>query len=72
MASVHAHANGGIPVYTLESVVRGHHIYKRIWTPHVGEKLQLQREDNENDLRAVAVLKDSVVVGQRKMLILVQ
>ena len=32
--------------------------------PHVGEKLQLQRdEDNENDPRAVPVLKDSVVVG---------
>ena len=24
--------------------VRGHHIYKEIWTPVVGEELQLQRE----------------------------
>ncbi len=27
-------------VHTLDSVVRGHHVYKRIWTPTVGEQLQ--------------------------------
>ena len=51
-------------VYVLESVVCGHHVYKRIWTPHVGEQLRLKHEENnENDRRAVAVLKDSIVVG---------
>ena len=49
---------------TCLSVVRGHHIYKQMWTPHVGEKLQIKREENnENDLRTVAVLKDSAIVG---------
>ena len=27
--------------FTVESVVRGHHIYKTIWTPYIGEKLHL-------------------------------
>ena len=47
-----------------ESIVRGHHIYKCVWTPHVGEQLQMQREENnENDPRTVAIMKDSVIVG---------
>ena len=50
-------------VYVLESIVRGHHVYKRMWTPHLGEQLRIQSEENENDPRAVAVLKDRVVVG---------
>ena len=25
--------------FTVESIVRGHHIYKTIWTPYIGEKL---------------------------------
>ena len=45
-------------MYVLESVVPGHRVYKRIWTPHVGEQLRLKHENNENDLRAVAVVKD--------------
>ncbi len=49
-------------VLTLESVVRGHHVYKRIWTPTVGEQLQL-RPDNESDPRAVAILKHGVIIG---------
>ena len=53
-------------VYTLESVVRGHHIYKCIWTPRVGEHLLLKLEEsNNNDPRAVAIVKESIVVGQR-------
>ncbi len=51
-------------VYSLESVVRGHHVYKRVWSPVMGEQLVLKcEEDNENDSRAVAVLKNDVVVG---------
>ena len=41
-------------VYCLESVVCGHHIYKRVWSPVVGEKLPVDiEEDNANDPRAV-------------------
>ena len=28
--------------YTLESVVRGYHIYKTIWTPVIGQILEVQ------------------------------
>ncbi len=52
-------------LHTLDSVARGHHVYKWIWTPTVGEQLQLRpEEDNESDSRAVAVLKHGVIVGQ--------
>ena len=48
----------------VEGVIRGHHVYKRIWAPHLGEQLTLAPEsDNDHDRRAVAVLKGSTVVG---------
>ena len=41
-------------VYLHESVVRGHHIYKRVLSPTVGEVLQLTREErNDHDRFAV-------------------
>ena len=47
-----------------EGVIRGHHVYKRIWTPRLEEQLTLAPEsDNDHDRRAVAVLKGSTVVG---------
>ena len=50
--------------FILERVVRGHHIYKRVWTPVLGERLPITiEEDNNNDARAVAVQKCGVVVG---------
>ena len=30
---------------TLESIIRGRHIYKQIWRPLVGEMLTLEREE---------------------------
>ena len=37
------------------SVIRGHHVYKSVWTPEVGEELSLVTEDgNEHDKYAVA------------------
>lgn len=47
-----------------ESVVRGHHLYKTVWTPVIGELLPLRAEDdNEHDDHAVAVVKAGDVVG---------
>ena len=49
---------------TLESVIRGHHIYKWIWRPLVGKALTLERkEGNTQDRFAVSLLKDTIVVG---------
>ncbi len=51
-------------VFNLDSAICGHHIYQRIWTPTVGEQLQLRlEENNKNDPRAVAVLTHGVIVG---------
>ena len=51
----------------ISSFVRGHHIYKRIWTPSEGEVLQLQREpSNPKDRFAVTVVVclDGEIVGR--------
>ena len=40
------------------SCVRGHHIYKRTWTPTIGDVLTCERETgNTEDRYAVAVLR---------------
>ena len=55
--------------YSLESVVRGHHVYKEIWNSFIGEELSCQREDgnihvmyavegNIHDMYAVSVIKE--------------
>ena len=49
----------------IESVVRGHHVYKQIWTPLVGEELTLEREHhNIHDCYATTVIKDTMIVGR--------
>ena len=50
--------------FVLNSVVRGHHVYKCIWTPSVGEKLPLVTEvGNLHDKYAVCIKKDGEIVG---------
>ena len=50
--------------YEKMSVIRGHHIYKSIWTPIIGEELVLEaQDDNKHDKHAVGVMKDGCVVG---------
>ncbi len=45
-------------VYLHKSFVRGHRIYKRVWSPIIGEVLELLREEgNEHDRFAVCLLK---------------
>ena len=45
--------------YDIDSVVRGHHVYKTVWTPVIGEQLHLEKESgNPHDDFAVAVIKD--------------
>ena len=48
----------------VETVIRGYHVYKDIWTSTLGEILSCRREeDNYHDRFAVAVVKGSDVVG---------
>ena len=51
-------------LFSCDSFVRGHHVYKDDWTPTLGEILECKREpQNEKDPNAVAVTKDGKVVG---------
>ena len=50
-----------------DSVIRGHHISKDIWTPTNGEALKCYPDDDpealNHDENAIAVMKDDKVVG---------
>ena len=44
--------------------MHGHHEYRRVWTPRIGEILLLRRQrDNVHDPFAVGVMKESTIVG---------
>ena len=48
----------------VDSDIRGHHVYKNIWTPFVGEVLLVEQEDhNPQDCFAVTILKSAEIVG---------
>ena len=48
----------------VESVVRGHHVYKSLWTPVLDETLTvLPEENNIHDRHSVTVMKDNEIVG---------
>lgn len=50
--------------FSFDSVVRGHHVYKAVWTPVMGELLPAEVDDgNPEDQYAVAVSKEGIVVG---------
>ena len=49
---------------SVDSVVRGHHVYKEIWTPELGEVLTVCKEpDNIHDRHAVCVKMDGALFG---------
>ena len=46
------------------SVIRGHHVYKDIFTPTIGKILQSRSEpDNSYDSFAVAIIENDTIVG---------
>ena len=48
----------------VQSVVRGHHVYKCVWTPVTGKELTVIPEDNnDHDSHAVVVMKDGEAIG---------
>ena len=50
--------------WSSSSVVRGHHVYKNVWTPSIGKRLQLRRQDdNDYDDHAVSIVKAETIVG---------
>ena len=49
---------------SFSSIIRGHHVYKTIWTSYVSEELVLAAEEsNLSDRHAVAVSKHGKIVG---------
>ena len=51
-------------VFEFQSYVTGHHVYKDIWTPTLGEKLSTAAEpENHHEKYPVKVLKENEVVG---------
>ena len=53
-----------------DSVARGHHVFKSVWTHSLGESLTLgevlsvkEEEDNEHDIFAVSFEKAGMIVG---------
>lgn len=50
--------------YEWSSYIRGYHDYQAVWTPSLGEMLQLKVEPtNPYDDFAVSIVKEGVVVG---------
>ena len=46
--------------FTFTMGIRGYHVYKKDWTPYIGEKLHFDQEnDNQYDCCAVAVVRKS-------------
>ena len=50
--------------FVFSGVIRGHHVYKLVWSSIVGEMVELIPESgNEHDRYAVKMMKDDETVG---------
>ena len=59
-------ASLGSDYYEKASVVKGHHVYKAVWTPFWGEELSVQPEDhNDHDEHAIVVTTQRLIETQR-------
>ena len=57
-------ADGSDAIFLYESVICGHHVYKRVWTPITAEILSVITDlANRHNHFAVAVLKAGAIVG---------
>ena len=56
---------GGDVLFTMESAVRGYHVYQNILNSRVGERLECHcKDDNIHDMSTVAIIKPGTgVVG---------
>ena len=58
--------------FSFDSVIRGHHIYNKVWTPSVGDILLLVKEEgNEHDHFAVSVIKDGFIISHAYCLLII-
>ena len=46
------------------NIVCGHHVYKAMWSPYVGEELLVEcKINNIQDDFAVAIMKNGMIIG---------
>ena len=58
--------------FSFDSVIQGHHIYKKVWTTSVGEVLLFVKEEaNEHDHFTISVMKDGFIVGHEYCLLII-
>ena len=51
-------------MFCLDSVVYGHHVYKTVWTPFLGEILTaIPEPENSHNRHAVCIKKGTKIVG---------
>ena len=64
---VHAMASeliSAVESFTMDSIIRGYHVYKDVWSSFIGEMLYCQRDvHNHHDPFMVVVYKGMTVVG---------
>ena len=54
-------------LFTVDSMIRGNHVYKDIWDSHLGEELACRhKRNNIHDPFTIGVLKSDVIVGQNQ------
>ena len=50
--------------FIIDSIIRGFHVYKSLWTPEIGKELSTVRETaNTHDRFAVAIRKGTLTIG---------
>ena len=50
--------------FKIESIVHSRHVYKAMWSPYIKEELLVECDvDNIQDGFAVAILKNSMIIG---------
>ena len=55
---------GNNATYAVQTVVRGYHVYKQVWSATVGQVLPCQQErGNVHDPYSVAIVDGNTVVG---------
>ena len=67
---LHVHAMAfelisAVESFTIDSIIRGYHVYKDVWSSFIGEMLYCRRDvrNHHDPFAAVAVYKGTTVVG---------
>ena len=60
-----AHGLDSVNSFKFKSVIRGFHVYQKVWEPQLNEELHCLLEPaNEYDKNAVAIVRDDQIAGE--------